>query len=437
MHPLLLNPLELDRAIAELARRRRRFLAALESSDAEDHAFELLPSGLDRSLLAELRGAPDDPFLRAAEAWLGVLLVAHGSISQTRAVAAALYRSQHGLNEPEPGLFTLAELRQRALGDAARRDAWFAAFTANAANATDARFELWERRAELRDALRVPTATDGARTATLARGVLSATDDAYRELGIHSWGALIEAGLGRMVPGEWPTRLDSRRAAELLDAEWLEGVEPEPFATPPILGAASVLRALYALGGALADAAAPRNQPFVVAREPAGLRPSTTGALFALFPAHAAFAERRLGVTRSRAREYRQRIARVLLVGARQSALRALLRTEGGSSESRASKARREAFVELGVRALGFEPNPDLAGVVFAGDRGATELEALLLAARCDQAFTERHDEDWFRNPRAIRELRGELETVPERSARADELDAGLAALTRLFAEAL
>ena len=100
-------------------------------------------------------------------------------------------------------------------------------------------------------------------------------------------------------------------------------------------------------------------------------------------------------------------LAQVLLLSARLAALRVLLR----DVEGQGARAYRNAFLELGHQALGFDLPATFAGALFVRPRAQAEFSGLLSALRENQKLIERHDEDWFRNPRAIAELRAELDS--------------------------
>jgi hypothetical protein len=432
-----LDPHHIDRGLAALARRQRGFEAALVSSSAEEHAFELAPKDFDGELLRELEASAErDPIAAPAARWLGWLLREQRTIPATRKLADALYRERYGVHTPEPGRFALAELRERALAEGARSDAWLAAFAEHAPELARRRFELWEAQAEVEAELKLPAfdAKIAESLAEHARALLRATADPYAELGVRSFGTLLDVALGASVPGEWPARPNVRALAELVrEGGIFENLKPEGFDATRVYGASSILRGLARLGRAIHDAGAAAKRPFVLAHEPGGLRQRTFGALFALMPTKWPFAERRLGVGRSRARDYRRSLGRVVLLATREAALRALL-----GAESRSARGlTRDRFSELFFEALGFEPAPGLTGAIFAGDRDGVALSGLLLAATKERALTEMHDEDWFRNPRAARELRAELETSPPYAADAEALAAGAHALARLVLEPL
>jgi hypothetical protein len=82
------------------------------------------------------------------------------------------------------------------------------------------------------------------------------------------------------------------------------------------------------------------------------------------------------------------------------------------------------------VSALGFELPFELAGVfVRVRPRDSQRFAGALLAAERYERLVRTHDEDWFRNPRAIAELRAELGEPAAEHADAQTLNAGMSAL--------
>jgi hypothetical protein len=61
----------------------------------------------------------------------------------------------------------------------------------------------------------------------------------------------------------------------------------------------------------------------------------------------------------------------------------------------------------------------------------------LLLAPLRARELTESHDEDWFRNPRGVDQLRSEAALPPQCEVSPEELRAGAAALHRTLLDAL
>lgn len=430
---MLEDPLSIDRRIRDVARSLQSFRAALREGRGNDHAFELAGRRISLELLQTLADAPSDPLAPA-------LLRAAHRLYEARALAelehehaAALRLERHPLDEPERGRFTLAALLARSLADTSgRRSAFLRALATCASHASDLVLRRAERLAEVRGSLAklVPPALDlpGEAVLELVPALLERTADAYRTLAPHSLGDLFELGLGRDSRASWPARLTARSVAELLDeGAWLAHVSPEPFAVPPALGASSFLRALFGFGASLRAALASPSMPFALARDPYGLERATLGALFAWLPTKESFARRRLSVTAASMADHRRSLARVLLVTSREAALRMALRApslSGGSSLLR-------AYSELGEQILGVELHPSLLGAVFTPRSGdAQRFAALLLAAALDQRLTETHDEDWFRNPRAIEDLRESARAPAPTIADKDELELGARLLT-------
>lgn len=434
------EPLVIDRRLRDIARSLASFRAALRAGGGEDHAFELTGRFVSRDLLRELADAANDPLapalLRAAHA----LYEAHELAAFDREHTALLRVVRHAVDLPERGHFTLSELASHALADTRGQRAGFLATLAERAQpATDSALRRAEQRAELRSALDkfIPADIDlpGAAVEAHATSILTRTDEAFRTLAPRSLAELIELGLGRDSRAGWPARLTPRTTAELLgDAPWLAHATPDTFRVPPALGAASHLRALFALGASLRAAFASPKQPFVLARDPYGLERATFGALFALLPTQESFARRRLGVTPAGSSDHRRSLARVLLVSVRESALRVTLR----APSFQGARALARAYPELTFTALGSELPPSLLGIFFtprAGD--AQRLAGMLLAAALNHDLTEQHDDDWYRNPRAVEELREGARGPAATAATSEELERGATLLVQWLQSSL
>jgi hypothetical protein len=67
----------------------------------------------------------------------------------------------------------------------------------------------------------------------------------------------------------------------------------------------------------------------------------------------------------------------------------------------------------------------------------AQRLAGLLLAATRARELADEHDEDWFRNPRAIDQLRAETRVVPATTCTPDALQAGVHSLTHALTSQL
>jgi hypothetical protein len=132
--------------------------------------------------------------------------------------------------------------------------------------------------------------------------------------------------------------------------------------------------------------------------------------------------------------DHRRSLARVLLVELREAALRLSLRApalSGGSTLLR-------AYPELGDQALGVELHPSLLGVIFTPRSGdAQRFAARLIAVAVDHRLTEAHDDDWFRNPRAVEELREAARAPAPIVAEKEELERGAGLLSTWLTSAL
>lgn len=428
---LKLDPFELDRTISRFAALRERFLQALAEGGGEDHAFETLPLGFNANLFLSLEPAKaQDPLAPALLRWTRFLLHEHACLEERRRVAQAS-RFRYRLDEPERIELGLFEMRRRVVSDAARGADWQRALETHASALASRRFEYFERWNEQAEAFSVLAPEWVSGLGELGGALVAATDAAFAELRPRSLGDLARHGLGREAPGDYPKRLTPRALADLLgEGEWLAGLEPKLGALPEVLGAASIARGLDALGRALHDAGASRKQPFVVAFDPLGLRRAEFGSLLALLALNPAFATRRLGVDRARERDYLRVMSRVALV-----ALRAGIARTALALASRVDvTAYRQAFELVVPRATGCELRPSLAGVVLARASAAHDFAALLSAVARAHDLVEKQDLDWFRNPRAVEELRAELESPPELDPNVERLVKGAELLVKAIA---
>ncbi|HET9932000.1 MAG TPA: hypothetical protein VFQ35_14960 [Polyangiaceae bacterium] len=413
---LLVDPLELDGVLARYARLSARFRQALRTSDAPEHAFELPPRELRDEQLAELTHAlARDPLAKPLTQWTHELLVRHACLDAERRVAHARFRDERPFDGPERGRFTPQALLERSLSDAGRRRAWLEALARHTSSLASARFALWETRAQALESFpeAAPSGERAELVSSAAARLLDSSRDAATSLGLDSFESWVSLGVGVDAIGDYPTRLSARSLVELLgERAWLHGLEPELRGVPALLGSSSVLRGMAQLGEALHNAAARERRPFVANHDPFEQRALLFGALFGMLPSLRPFAERRLAIARARLGDHERSLMRVVLLGARALALRALL----AGYEARGERSYREAFAEQTARCFGFELEPVFAGALFVRRRAREELAAFLLALVESSELAERHDEDWFRNPRAIAELRARLESPPELS---------------------
>ena len=265
-------------------------------------------------------------------------------------------------------------------------------------------------------------APEDARVRLLAADFLEATEDLSRDL-------LRQAR--KREPEPWPFALDvlmARRAAEGWPggtlARWLNelfgaharGLTIELPALPSPLGGASFSRALAVFGRALRVAIGGQSS---VGRPYRFTDAHRFGGAFASLACSPAFAHRKLGVTREAADAVSRASLHSQLVSLRLECASALARS--GALESN----------ELGARVFGEELRLQGAWPGLRDD-GESRLAGWLGAPLLARDLRDRHDEDWFDNPRAWNDLRAGH--VTETALADDTLPLRLA---RLFEAAL
>lgn len=425
--PRELSPFELDRELSRVAPRARAAYRALRAGrEVTLHVPEVLT---DPETLERLASDKSDPIAPALLRFLYWLELMRRALPREGERVRRYRLEHHALDRPLSGDFTWRELLGHALRDGARRPALLEVLLARGDRLRDAGTRLYEIRAELpsfagqsREALELPPPdlTDRARR-WLAHGA-----DAVQSLELRDLAAWVERGLATQAADGWPRQLTLRSLDELLgERAWLSGLRLEPGALPAPLSAASFLRGLLRLGSAWLEALAPVASPYCLAHDPFGLSRAEHGALLASVALTPAFLRQRLNLGRERAQRHARALAQAALLHTRLLALRVL--TEGAALQG--PHALRESFVEHATLALGFEPPPSAAGLLFRPRLGdAQRLAGVWLAAEHAERLTEEHDEDWFRNPRAIEQLRAEARRAPDVRVSPERLDTGAAA---------
>ena len=419
-----LSPFELDRELARVVPRARAAYRALRAGRAVTLTVpDVLrdPETLER--LATDEGDPiAAPLLRFLY-WLELMRLALPREGER----VRRYRAEHhALDRPLSGHFTWRELLGHALRDAARRPALVELLFERGDALRDAGTRLFELRAEL------PTFAGRGRTelelappdiAQQARQFLVDSADALGSLELRSFGDVLERGLAPEAADGWPRQLSLRNLNDLLgSSDWLSGLRVDVGDLPAPVAAASFVRGLLKVGAAWNDALAPEGQPFSLAHDPFGLARATHGALFGGIPLTPAFLKRQLGLGKERALGHARALAQSALLFARQMALRVLLDEPALAGPG----ALREAFSEHAASAFGFELSPSGAGLFFRPRVGdAQRLAGVFLAATRSAWLAEEYDEDWFRNPRAIEQLRAEARLPPATTCTTDSLKAG------------
>ncbi len=401
-----LEPLSLDRALRDAARELERRKRTGEPT--EDALPDFLRDEETLHWLRELR--EKDPLASSLELWL-LRLREQAEFGTRRAELSRAHRTQpHPIVEPEQTYSTLSELLRLSLARPRERAAYLRGYFASSAAVAERVLRLWEERQQFAERVHAPLwsfEVASEAIAPAARAFLSSTRSAFETLQIGEPAQLVTKLLAEAAAEGWPARLSQRTTLDLLgDPTWLHGLSLRPFAVPEARGAGSFLLALCHAGRALSDAASALRSPFVLGTDVFDLQRNTLGALLGALPLSAAFATRRLGLAASRVRDQQRALAQAVLADLRVAAFRVLLRELLGGSQ----KLRHGQLPELSHGALGFELPESVAGVfIRVRPRDAQRFAGALLAASRYETLLQTHDEDWFRNPRAIAELRAEL----------------------------
>ena len=429
-----LEPLSFDRALRDASREfARRKLTGEALHDAVDAQL------LDEETLYWLRELrARDPLAESLELWLLRLREEAHFDSLRRELGRAHRTTLHTITEPERTRLPLAEILRHALSRPRERAAYLRGYFACAQNLAGEVLRLWEQRQIFAESLGTSLDSFEVASAELfptAHAFITDTRGAFDTLQIREPAELVTHALAENAQEGWPARLSPRTTLELLgDPQWQHGLRLRPFLPPKALGAGSFLLALAQAGRAISDAASALRSPFVLATDVFDLRRDSVGALLGLLPLSPAFASRQLAVGPSRVRDQQRTLAHAALVELRVAAFRVLLR----ALFLRGSKSLASELPELSHRALGFELPAEVAGVfIRVRPRDSQRFAGALLASARHEQLVQQHDEDWFRNPRAIAELRAELNEPASAEPNRERLNAGARAFQARLLELL
>lgn len=452
-----LAPHDIDHRIAQAYRHWRAAVRALRKDPdaSRRNVLEAHRAVSTRSMWQELGERSKDPILAAARSWVYALVLERVCWTARVAVFEALHAQTIVVPDLEPGRLSPRTVLDRVLADKedGRRRDYARSFERGVRLLGSASFVSAERRAQAvrelgvleADPLEVPLDPP----AVLPRVVekLLAVTEPFVPRGFRHWEEVLTFGLGRDAVEGWPAHLSVRWLAELFrPTGLLEGLALPSIELPKPMGAASFVRALALFGRVYAETDVPASAPFVFKRSPFDLRVARRAALFGSLPLDPVFGVRALGLGRARARDQARQIARALVVTLRVDAMRVLLRGHALLSP----RARAERFDELSARTIGVAFPPDLQFVLpNLGPEDPTRLLGTLLAVSDRRSLVERFDEDWFRSPHAVQEIRAEQAQLPLRKdtaldaqpallpfrAREIEVDAALLHLERTLAD--
>lgn len=442
---MTLEPLKLSRTLGGVAPRVRTWRRGLKRLDG----FERDPFAVDRwatgqACFQEVSELPDsDPLRAALLRW--VFALAEQRINKETLLAEAwqLRGRTWEVSCPTPGLWSVGAMRFRMLAEPRLRSEWIESMWERSEALSDVVMHLWQRRAEIARRLSlehfdvlVEPAPDPEEWAS--SWLRESRDLAHAAAeGVEDFSAWVSAALGTpdktgrvnaAAPDIFPPRVSETWLSDpFRRTDLLKSLRLDPGELSQALGPASFARGLARFGAAWAEAAAPQDQPFVIAHDPFGLRTKSCGALFAGLLANPEFGKRALGLGSGTTQELRRAMSVIFLMESRATALRVLLRRPALTSE-RDYRDAFEGLVETHLRvpvpaaALGLTWTPRLDD--------AQRLAGLALAMLQTRRLRDAHDEDWFRNPRAIDELRAEMARPPQTKCDSADLSGGFALLT-------
>jgi hypothetical protein len=213
------------------------------------------------------------------------------------------------------------------------------------------------------------------------------------------------------APHGWPARLGNEwlRQVFVLFADHARGTIPP---LPEALGGASFMRAIFVFGASLRALVPAAALPFSLRADPHSVGALCTGRLFAAAARGKPFQSRVLGLG-----------AALLPAQHRSLSLSALLehRVRAASVVFGASVSVDTTFAEGTLAQALCVPLPEgFAGVWPSAAQPHVVFEAALRGSAQHGAMVDQHDEDWFKNPRAVSELVAEA-----RAAERPDLVAG------------
>lgn len=432
------DPFSLDRELRAGAEAWRRWRRALRRGAGESSPFGD-STRFGKTLYDAVRELPEEFPLRAGLLrWIYRLAEQRIDGPWLAREAALLRVERHPVREPEEGEFTLAEMTRAALRGRNAPE-WHRARIRSLARLGAHRIELWQRRQEIAERMGVGAADEPKpvhpELVEEARTFLAETREVVEAWVERGPAAYVESALARPAGEGWPARLAPDTFVELLGTrDWFRGVALSPGPLPARLAPVSFLRALARLGAAWHLALTPPDRPFVLAQDPFGLRAWGEGALWALTGAEPVFLRRQLGLAAHRVIDHQRHLALALLQSVRLVAARCLLRAPalaGGATL-------RDASRELGVQLFREEMEAEtLLGWTRLRLDDGERLAGAFLAARRITGLVEEHDEDWFRSPRAVEQLREEAKLSEPPHVAREELAEGRRLLGQRLVERL
>lgn len=423
-----LDPIALDRELANAHDDAQQWQERLrDEPEFFDDPFQFYRRHLGKSHFDELWELPsDDPLREPLLRWtyhLSEQRINHWWYTQASQLR---YRTKNPLETPIKSKLTLQTVLEHVIPEGDARVHYYRALEQHSRPTSDALATLWVRKQEIRESYgldRLGSLVDAdAYVNELAHELL--TLPVLSELKQSSMLPWLSQGTGLGVADAMPSRLTEANLADWFrDGRLLEDLPLGSWALPKLLVPATFFRGLEDLGRRFRIAAGPRNQPFVIARDPFQLEAHAMGYCFASLLLNPSFVERRLGLGRKNQIDYLRSVSKSLLLELAQRALKVTLRAPA----LRSSAELRTTFQERVAEHFGPEPHPNLALVLFRlREDDAQRLLGAVLGLRLALDLREQHDEDWFRNPRAIDQLRSQARLAPRLRAPREEAFAAL-----------
>ena len=429
-----------DRELRKCCERWRRFRRVLQAGQIpESDPFAASRPVLGRRMFYELGELKSDPLAPTLKRWVYRLTEQRVTSDLLVELSQRLRCERHAVSEPDEGGYPFATMLRNGIGVGPKPELWLKQALKHTARVQELVLQLWERRQELatRLALASPDAISAPCEQLYEHADRWITDtEAPWQTPPHITAAeLVRQALGDPGTLEWPARLAPRVLLDFFaDSRLLEGLDLDPGRLPEALAPTSYMRAMARLGAAFLDAGAPRDQPFSIAHDAYGLERRRHGALFALLLMNPEFLRRRLGAGKDAIKTAQRSFGTSLLIASRIAALRVLLRRAALTG----GKAFLDAFEEQSARVCRVELPRKTAGVfIRVHDDDPQRFAGLLMAARSLQRLTDEHDEDWFRNPRAIDQLRSEAALPPAFHADPEALTEGARLLSATLHKSL
>lgn len=421
------DPIALSRTLARAEDDAWAWLDRLsELAEPEDAPLQVYRTELCQQYHAELLEElpPSDPLRPYLVRWLTHLLELRVNGAVYTEGARLRYHDVHHLESPEKTKATLDAVCRKVLAEE-RRGAWLKELDRVGRPLAELTTQLWQRRVEVYKRLKGPSLDEvelpTAEVYAIAEEVLVATKPLVTEMP-----GLAKALAHVVKPGSltFPAHLSPATLGDWFrETRLLEAVHLRQFNWPKSLASTSFGVALDRFGSAWQRSLAPRNQPFVVAYDPLGLGESTTGWLFAQLLANPAFQRRNLGGAPSKQRDVNRFWGFAGVHELRLRALRVLVR----QAVQLDYRERPKALEHLSERTWGEPLGANLLGVLPQLKSGDPQrLCAVGLATLRAEALTDAHNDDWFRNPRAIDELRSTASMPPDSQVTPDLAREGL-----------